>query len=108
MKKIFAAAAVALALTTSAGAAFEKTNTYTPELFTDIPVTEWYASEVAGAYELGLMNGIGSNLFAPNGNVTVAEAITLASRAHALYLNEAIPDASGEWYAKYVSYAKTA
>ena len=108
MKKIFAAAAVALALTASAGAAFEKNNTYTPELFTDIPVTEWYASEVAGAYELGLMNGIGSNLFAPNGNVTVAEAITLASRAHALYLNEAIPDASGEWYAKYVSYAKTA
>lgn len=108
MKKIFAAAAVALALTASAGAAFEKTNTYTPELFTDIPVTEWYASEVAGAYELGLMNGIGSNLFAPNGNVTVAEAITMASRAHALYLNETIPDASGEWYAKYVSYAKTA
>ena len=108
MKKIFAAAAVALALTASAGAAFEKNNTYTPELFTDIPSTEWYASEVAGAYELGLMNGIGSNLFAPNGNVTVAEAITMASRAHALYLNETIPDASGEWYAKYFSYAKTA
>ena len=108
LKKLLIALLAVGTLTLGASAAFVKTETYADGTFHDIPSTEWYAAEVAGAYELGLMNGVGANLFDPNGSVTVAEAITMAARAHALYLNEAIPDASGEWYAKYVSYAKTA
>ena len=95
-------------LTLGASAAFEKTKTYTQGLFTDVPSAEWYASEVGGTYELGLMNGIGGGLFDADGNVTVAEAVTMASRAHALYFGETIPDTDGEWYAKYVAYGKNA
>ena len=106
-KKILFAALLAAALGVGASAAgFTKTGTYTPGQFSDIPQTEWYASEVAGAYELGLMNGVGGGLFSPDGNVTVAEAITMASRAAAIYAGETIDTASaGEWYTPYVNYA---
>ena len=106
-KKILFAALLAAALSVGTGAAgFNKTGTYTQGQFTDVPGTEWYAGEVAGAYELGLMNGVGGGLFSPDGNVTVAEAITMASRASAIYAGETIDTtASGEWYTPYVNYA---
>ena len=94
------------ALAVSASAAFAKTGTYTEGQFADVPNTEWYASEVASAFELGLMNGTGGGLFAPDGNVTVAEAITMASRAAAINAGETIDTATGgEWYTPYVNYA---
>lgn len=106
-KKILFAAILAATLGVGASAAgFAKTGTYTPGQFSDIPQTEWYASEVANAYELGLMNGIGDGLFAPDGNVTVAEAVTMASRAAAIYAGETIDTATaGEWFTPYVNYA---
>ncbi len=89
--------------------AFEKTNTYTPGQFTDVPQTEWYAAEVANTYELGLMNGVGGGLFSPDGNVTVAEAITMAARASAINAGTAIDTSTGgEWYTPYVNYAVAA
>ena len=106
-KKILFAAILAATLGVGASAAgFAKTGMYTPGQFSDIPQTEWYASEVANAYELGLMNGIGDGLFAPDGNVTVAEAVTMASRAAAIYAGETIDTATaGEWFTPYVNYA---
>ena len=86
-------------------AAFEKTNSYADGQFTDVPANEWYASEVKNTFELGLMNGSGGGLFNPEGNVTVAEAITMASRASAAYAGEKIEAADGEWYQMYVNYA---
>ena len=107
-KRLFIGLLTAVTLTVSA-AAFEKTGTYTPGQFTDVTQTEWYATEVAGAYELGLMNGVGGGLFSPDGNVTVAEAITMAARASAIYNGTAIDTATdGEWYAPYVNYAVSA
>ena len=86
------------AITVSASAAFAKTGTYTEGQFTDVPATEWYANEVASAFELGLMNGTGGGLFAPDGDVTVAEAITMASRAAAINAGETIyTSTGGEW-----------
>ena len=94
------------ALAVSASAAFAKTGTYTEGQFTDVPNTEWYAAEVASAFELGLMNGTGGGLFAPDGDVTVAEAITMASRAAAINAGETIDTSTGgEWYTPYVNYA---
>lgn len=97
----------AAALCIQAGAAgFSKNAAYTPGQFTDVSTTEWYASEVASAFELGLMNGTGDGLFEPEGQVTVAEAITMASRAAAIYAGETIDTASaGEWYTPYVNFA---
>ena len=47
----------------------------------------------------------GEELPVPSENITVAEAITTASKMSAEYYGEAIPEKSGEWYNKYVSYA---
>ena len=104
-KKAWIGALLAAALTTSA-CAFSKTTTYTPGQFSDVPANEWYAAEVASTYELGLMNGVGGGLFEPEGNVTVAEAVTMAARAAAIHAGDTIDTASaGEWYAPYVNYA---
>ncbi len=83
-----------------------KTLTYTEGQFSDVPASEWYAKEVGNAYELGLMNGKGERRFDPDGNVTVAEALTVASRASAAYNGETIEPADGEWYQMYVNYAE--
>ena len=102
-KRLLIGALLAASLAVTA-CAFEKTNTYTPGQFTDVPQTEWYAAEVANTYELGLMNGVGGGLFSPDGNVTVAEAITMAARASAINAGTAIDTSTGgEWYTPYVN-----
>ena len=102
-----AVAALTTALAVSASAAgFAKTQTYTDGMFADVAGTEWYAAEVKSTYELGLMNGQGNGIFAPGGNVTVAEAITMAARAAAINAGETIsPAAGGAWYQMYSDYA---
>ena len=71
--------------TVASAAGFTKTLTYVDGTFNDVKSTSWYAKEVASAYELGFMNGKSAGQFAPDGNVTVAEAITMASRVHESY-----------------------
>ena len=107
LKCAVGAALTAALLTAGAGAAgFAKTAAYTDGQFQDVPGSEWYAAEVASAYELGLMNGVGGGLFLPEGEVTVAEAVTMAARAAAIHAGETIDtSAAGEWYTPYVSYA---
>lgn len=76
--------------------------------FTDVPSNEWYASEVANAYELGLFAGKSDTQFDPYGNMTVAEAITLAARTNNNYgtADYDFSVADGEqWYEPYVEYA---
>ena len=87
---------------------FSQTATYTEGQFPDVSATEWYSAEVGNAYELGLMNGKGNGIFAPDSSVTVAEAITMAARTAAIYAGEEIgAAAAGEvWYAPYVAYAE--
>ena len=95
----FALASVVMA------AGFTKTLTYADGTFSDVKSTSWYAKEVASAYELGFMNGKAEGKFAPDGNVTVAEAITMASRVHAIYNGKEIAKTEGKWYDMYVKYA---
>ena len=68
------------ALAVSASAAFAKTGTYTEGQFTDVPATEWYATEVASAFELGLMNGTGTGKFSPNADTTRGMIVTMLAR----------------------------
>ena len=104
--KRFLTCLMAAAAFTLTAAAFSKTNTYTDGMFTDVPTEQWYASEVKSTYELGLMQGVGGGLFQPDGNVTVAEAVTMAARASAINAGETIDtSAGGEWYTPYVNYA---
>ena len=91
MKKFLVLLLAAVMLAVGVNAAFEKVNTYSNN-FADVADTAWYAENVKTAYELGFMNGKAEGQFDPNGTVTVAEAITMASRVHAIYNNVSIDD----------------
>ena len=74
----------------------------------DVSDGDWFAGSVGEAYEFGLMSGKEENVFDPGGNVSVAEAVTIASRIHSLYTRgENVTDASagGAWYQMYLDYA---
>ena len=48
--------------------------------FADVKGGDWFAPSVVSAYEYGLLNGRGEDSFAPSGNVTIAELLTIAAR----------------------------
>lgn len=74
--------------------------------FTDVPESSWYAPYVETACASGLMNGVGGTSFAPDGNLTVAEAVTLAARLHNTFHGNGVDLENGEpWYQPYVDYA---
>ncbi|MBE6682174.1 MAG: S-layer homology domain-containing protein, partial [Ruminococcaceae bacterium] len=103
---VLVAALLAVLALSAVAAPFEKVATYADGTFTDVG-TQWYAKEVKSAYELGFVNGKTANSYDPNGTMTVAEAITLASRVHASYNSNTIAPVTGKWYLQYVEYAKT-
>ena len=74
--------------------------------FTDVDDSAWYAERVKQAYSYGLINGMTPDTFAPDGNLTVAECITLAARLHSIYADDAYEFVQGAlWYRTYVDYA---
>jgi len=86
---------------------FEFTNEFTAETFVDVTSTDWFYGDVEKSYKLGLMNGMGGSKFDPDGAVTIAQAITVAARIHAICNNRKEPKAAtgSEWYTPYVNYA---
>ena len=84
---------------------FKKTNDY-KQNFTDVVQSAWYAENVATVYELGLVNGKSKTEFVPDGNVTIAESITLAARIHNTYYGSSHTFShNSPWYQSYVDYA---
>lgn len=75
--------------------------------FTDVNEKDWFYDTVQTTYQLNLMKGISLDSFNPKGQVTVAEAVTLAVRLYEIYYNVKItPDStSNPWYQKYVNAA---
>lgn len=89
---------------------FIQVNTYKPGMFTDVDEDEWYGynntKAVARAYEYGLMKGNSADTFNPEGNMTVAEAITVAARVYSIYTTgEENFAKTAPWYQAYVDYA---
>lgn len=82
-------------------------NEYSQNTFTDISGSEWYAGNIKKCYELGLMSGKGAGYFDPKGNVTLAEALAMASRAHEIFNggDGVIENQGTNWYDVFVSYA---
>ena len=87
---------------------FPKVSTYTQGQFTDVPPGQWFTPSVASAVELGLMKGNSATTFNPYGDVTLAEAITMATRIHSIYTTGSehfVQDAGSKWYQVYLDYA---
>ncbi len=87
--------------------AFPQKNTYQSGMFSDVSESDWYDTSVKSSYELGFMKGTGGSLFSPSGNMTVAEALTVASRVHDAYQgkNTEFSSSGDNWYDAYVDYA---
>lgn len=84
---------------------FRAVNEYTEGMFSDVSSTAWYADSVKAAYEYDLVKGSG-NGFNPLGTMTIAEAVTLASRLHSIYYVGEAKFVQGQpWYQVYVDYA---
>lgn len=73
--------------------------------FSDIKQTDWFYDTVYSVYTEGLMVGTSATTFSPNGNVTIAQAITMAARALAGGDDPFNTSSGGNWYDSYVSYA---
>ena len=89
---------------------FKKVKSYTRGQFKDIDETLWYGFDqlkvIAGAYEYDLMKGTGDTTFEPNGNITIAEAITMAVRVHSIYTTgTAAAPKTEPWFRGFVEYA---
>jgi len=86
---------------------FGQVNDYKDGQFSDVSSDKWYSSNVATAYNLGLMVGSSRTAFNLLGNVTIAEAITMASRLHCIFYSgfENFTQDGGIWYNIYVTYA---
>lgn len=88
-------------------AKFSETTTNIPD-FADVADSNWFSADVDKAVALGFMKGRNDTTFDPNGDVSVAEIITVAARAHAIYFGKELNEtaAAGEkWYAPFVDYA---
>ena len=77
--------------------------------FTDVPADAWYASAVEYVAENGIMNGVGDNLFDPEGSLTRAMFVTMLYRMEgepAIVAQQTFSDvASDAYYAQAVAWA---
>lgn len=75
--------------------------------FADVTSGSWYYNNVVAAYEMGLFQGASNTAFNTTGNVSVAEAITLAARIHQIYHTGSDEfEPTSIWYQTYVDYAQ--
>ena len=75
--------------------------------FTDVSPNDWFYSEVCKVYSDELMIGTSDTTFSPYSNISIAQAITMAARAHNSYYGGAVlvNSITGNWYDSYVEYA---
>ena len=96
MKKILTLI-LCMALTLSF-AAFVNAEHYSS--FTDVKPDSWYYEDVDNAVRLGIINGKTKTTFAPDDNLTYAEAIKLAACMYQLYKDGSVYLLAGgtPWY----------
>ena len=74
---------------------FKQVNSYSNSVFSDVGAGEWYSDYVSIVYEYGIMSGVGDGEFNPSGNISVAEAITIAARLNSTYYGNTIGGLNG-------------
>ena len=73
--------------------------------FTDVAESAWYYNDVIRAYYDGLINGKTTTTFAPDLNITYAEAIKLAACMYQKYTEGEVTLTVGDpWYQPYLEY----
>jgi len=73
-------------------------------LFSDVTKSDWFFKFVMSAHKAGMVAVGSDNKFRPNDTINFAESLKIISEALKVDFST-YPD-SGEWYSKYVSYAK--
>ncbi|MBU3810896.1 MAG: S-layer homology domain-containing protein [Candidatus Niameybacter stercoravium] len=88
---------------------FTTVSEYKNNTFSDVALKDWFSSSVQSVYELGLMSGESEDKFNPNGSITIAQSIAIASRIHATYhtgSQDVLNQYSGDkWYSGVEQYA---
>ncbi len=85
---------------------FVKVATYTSGRFFDVPSSKWYAPYVQAAYEYGMIGGKTSGIYDPEADMTLSEAVKLASCLHSIYYTGSAGFSNGTpWYRTYADYA---
>ena len=81
--------------------------TEAPCPFDDVSESDWFYNDVKTAWNMGLVNGMDETTYAPDNNMTYAEAIKLAACMHQYYTTGSVSLAIAEplWYTSYVDYA---
>ncbi len=79
------------------------------KVFSDVCENDWFYTYVATAYECGIINGVGNNLFNPYGTITRQESAVMLSRSAKLMgMNTDMETmASRDILSMYVDYIKT-
>lgn len=72
------------------------------DCFTDVFSSDWYSKYVFIAKSLGVVQGYPDGSFGPEKTINVSEALKMTFG----FLQFDVPDVTGEWYQKYVDYAK--
>lgn len=70
--------------------------------FDDVHYTDWFYSAVKKMADIGMVAGVGNNLFNPNGQMTYAEFATIVARAN----NMELGSIDGYWAGKAIEYAR--
>jgi len=80
--------------------------------FNDVHSNQWYAEAVQFVYENNIMDGVGSNQFHPQGNLTRAQVTVMLFRIHNERPANAEDDRTNKfndvgdtWYAPYITWA---
>ncbi|MBQ6846986.1 MAG: S-layer homology domain-containing protein [Oscillospiraceae bacterium] len=77
------------------------------DFFKDVAPAAWYYEDVKSAVEMGLINGKSPTTYAPDDNLTYAEAIKLAACMNEYYANKKVTLVNGTpWYQTYLDYCR--
>ena len=64
---------------------FKTVRPYSVNKFQDVPAGSWFYDNVKRSYELNLIDGRSDTSYAPYENMTIAEAIKIATCLHSIY-----------------------
>jgi hypothetical protein len=76
--------------------------------FKDVKNNAWYTDYICTAYAMGLISGMTETTYCPDENMTIAQAVVLATKINQLVTTGKTEDYSnypGKWYQPYFDYA---